>query len=165
MNANCPPEYIEASTEKSLEDTIAIIKYCESLDTDIVYPIITPRFAISCSSDLLKSLGNLAQETGTAIQTHISENRGEIEFTKELFPDCESYTHVYDSHGLLRHNTILAHAVHLTEEEMDLVKARNAGISHCPTSNFNLNSGCAKVGRLMDKGIKVGWLEPESHDG
>jgi len=63
---------------------------------------------------------------------------------------------VYDHYHLLRDNTILAHGVHLEEEELELIKERNSGISHCPTSNFNLTSGMAKVGVMLDKEIKVG---------
>ena len=66
-----------------------------------------------------------------------------------------TYAGVYDAYGLLRENTILAHAVHLEEEEIKIIKKRKTGISHCPTSNFNLRSGCAKVGKLLDHGIKV----------
>ncbi|KAJ3553661.1 hypothetical protein NP233_g12596 [Leucocoprinus birnbaumii] len=59
-------------------------------------------------------------------------------------------------HGLLRDTTVLAHAVHLTDDEIRLIKERRAGISHCPTSNFNLRSGVAPVGRYLDEGLKVG---------
>ncbi len=86
MNQNAPPTYIEPSADESLEDTIAVIRHCEQLQSDLVYPIITPRFAISCSSLLLGKLGDLARDTGVAIQTHISENLGEIAFTKDPFP-------------------------------------------------------------------------------
>lgn len=127
----------------------------EGLDP-LVYPILTPRFAISCESTLLASLGaRAAAEPTLHIQTHISENPSEVAFTKSLFPKSTSYAGVYDDHGLLRNNTILAHAVHLESQEMDLIKSRNAGISHCPTSNFNLSSGVAPVGEFLDRGIKV----------
>ena len=66
-----------------------------------------------------------------------------------------TYAGVYDAFGLLRENTILAHAVHLEEEEVEIIKARRAGVSHCPTSNFNLRSGCARIGMLLDRGVKV----------
>ncbi|KAG8700210.1 hypothetical protein FRC11_013133, partial [Ceratobasidium sp. 423] len=91
-----------------------------------------------------------------AIQTHISENLGEIEFTRELFPEAASYADVYKRAGLLTDRTILAHAVHLSDEEMELVKCCGSGISHCPTSNFYLNSGVARVGEMLDRGLKVG---------
>lgn len=89
------------------------------------------------------------------IQTHLAENPSEIQFTQSLFPMADSYTGVYDHFGLLRDNTVLAHCVHLSEGEMDLIKAREAGISHCPTSNFNLRSGASRVTTMLDRGIKV----------
>jgi len=90
------------------------------------------------------------------IQTHISKSRGEVERTLELFPTATSYADVYDKHGLLGSRTILAHAIHLEDEEIVLLKERGAGVSHCPTSNFNLRSGICSLGKLIDRGIKVG---------
>lgn len=164
MNRHCPSHYVESSSHSSLANTQSLISHIRSLSPrpetndyePLVQPIITPRFAISCTDDLLSSLGTLAASDPTIrIQTHISENPEEVSFTKTLFPNVPHYAGVYDSFNLLRHNTILAHAVHLTEAEMDLIKSRNAGISHCPTSNFNLSSGIAPVGLFLDKGIKV----------
>ncbi|KAK0228746.1 hypothetical protein IW262DRAFT_1446281 [Armillaria fumosa] len=162
MDRNCPDYYVEPSAESSINATESLIAHIRSLNFEhaeepLVQPILTPRFAISCSSPLLASLGKLASsDASLRIQTHISENRAEIEFTKQLFPECTSYADVYDSFGLLRSNTVLAHAVHLEPQEMDLIAQRNAGISHCPTSNFNLSSGVAPVGAFLDRGIKVG---------
>ncbi|KAK7054674.1 hypothetical protein VNI00_003137 [Paramarasmius palmivorus] len=160
MDRNSAPNYTEASADSSIQDTQALIAHIEALprtnsDIPLVLPILTPRFAISCTAPLLSGLGDLARsKPSVRIQTHISENKLEIQFTKELFPDSQSYAAVYDSFGLLRGNTILAHACHLEEDEMALIKERNAGISHCPTSNFHLNSGVAPVGEFLDRGIK-----------
>jgi len=63
---------------------------------------------------------------------------------------------VYDNHGLLGPKTILAHAVHLSEEEVDLIKERDSKISHCPASNSAITSGTAKVRWLLNKGVEVG---------
>ncbi|KAH8117386.1 guanine deaminase [Phellopilus nigrolimitatus] len=157
MNRNCPDYYCEDSTESSVEATKHLISYIRSLKSDLVHPILTPRFAISCTGDLLNALGDIAKaDNKLAIQTHISENKSEIAFTKDLFPECSSYAGVYEKHGLLSERTILAHGVHLEDDEMALVKEKGAGISHCPTSNFNLRSGMAKVGEMLDRGIKVG---------
>lgn len=162
MDSNSPSFYIEPSSEDSLQTTQALISYICDLGSDLVRPVVTPRFAISCSPDLLTKLGGLVKDDANlAIQTHISENKAEVELTKKLFPECKSYADVYDSYGLLRHNTILAHAIHLTQDETLLIKQRESGISHCPTSNLNLRSGCANVGRYLDLGIKVyfrNWL-------
>ncbi|KZT71294.1 Metallo-dependent hydrolase [Daedalea quercina L-15889] len=181
MNRECPDYYVESSAEESISATRALIQHIRSLPPSsppnswpLVQPILTPRFAISCTPDLLSSLGTLARsDPQLAIQTHISENANEIAHTKKLFPTeilpnpppgageaseraRGTYAGVYDAYGLLRHNTILAHCVHLEAAEIEVIKARNAGVSHCPTSNFNLRSGCAKIGVLLDKGIKVG---------
>ncbi|KAF8921078.1 hypothetical protein CPB85DRAFT_1404999 [Mucidula mucida] len=162
MDRHCPDYYIEPSAESSIQATEALIAHIRSLApastvNALVQPILTPRFAISCTPPLLTALGKLASaHADVRIQTHVSENESEIAFTKELFPECSSYTHVYDSFGLLRHNTILAHAVHLEPEEIELISQRRAGISHCPNSNFNLSSGIAPIGELLDKGVKVG---------
>jgi guanine deaminase len=161
MDRNGEDYYVESSCQSSINDTKALISYIYSLPPtpsgiSLVKPILTPRFAITCTSPLLSSLGELAAlDPSLHIQTHISENLSEIEFTKKLFPDQESYAAVYDHFGLLRDNTILAHAVHLSKDEIELIAQRKSGISHCPTSNFNLNSGVAPVGQLLDRGIKV----------
>lgn len=156
MDRNSPDHYREPSSAFSIKATIQLIAYIRALKNDLVQPILTPRFAISCTDELLSSIGNLAAADPTLpIQTHISENVGEIDAVKELFPDCTSYADVYDKHGLLGPRTILAHGVHLTEEELVLIKTTGAGISHCPTSNFNLRSGMARVADMLDREIKV----------
>jgi len=161
MDRNSPSYYKEDSPEVSLQDTQSLIAHIRSLDAGspgipLVQPIITPRFAISCSNPLLSRLGDLASsDPSLHIQTHISENKSEIACTKSLFLECSTYAAVYDTFKLLRRNTILAHAVHLEDEEVALIKERQAGISHCPTSNFHLNSGVAPVGKYLDRGIKV----------
>ncbi|KAF8882424.1 hypothetical protein BD779DRAFT_1612446 [Infundibulicybe gibba] len=162
MDRNSPKTYIEPSAADSIHATKQLISYIRSLSSSsahipLVHPIITPRFAISCTPTLLKGLGALAASDHTlAIQTHISENPAEIAFVKSLFPECSTYADVYDSFGLLRANTVLAHAVHLEDAEVELIGKRRAGISHCPTSNFNLSSGMAPIGKYLDRGIKVG---------
>lgn len=161
MDWNCPGYYIERTPEDSLRDTLALIEHIKSLplspaNEPLVQPIITPRFALSCSDKLLTQLGALAaQHPHLPIQTHISENRREVEDVKRRF-DAESYARVYDQFGLLRENTVLGHGVWLTEGEMALIKARGAGVAHCPTSNFYLSSGMARVGLMLDYGVKVG---------
>ncbi|KAF8236255.1 Metallo-dependent hydrolase [Tricholoma matsutake] len=154
---------VEPSTEISFAETKEMIKYIRSLyipahfSQSLVQPILTPRFAISCTPELLSSLGGLASsDPSLHIQTHISENKAEIAETKELFPEAPHYAGVYDSYKLLRSNTVLGHAVHLEDAEVKLIAERKAGISHCPTSNFNLSSGIAPIGVYLDHGIKVG---------
>jgi guanine deaminase len=165
MDRNSPDNYREASSEASAIATKELITHIRSLAANstpastampLVHPILTPRFAITCTPDLLGSLGTIAlADPSLRIQTHISENLSEVQFTKSLFPSRASYADVYDAYGLLRENTVLAHAIYLEEDEVELISQRRAGLSHCPTSNFNLSSGIAPVGEWLERGIKV----------
>ncbi|EOA82749.1 hypothetical protein ACJQWK_04647 [Exserohilum turcicum] len=159
MNSDLSPEYYrDKSVETSYADSKASIEYIRSLDPkgEIVKPIITPRFAPSCTPQCLSAMGQLAKETDAHIQTHISENKGEIELVKSLFPDSESYAQVYDTHGLLTDKTILAHCVYLGADERKLILARKSKISHCPASNTAITSGCAPIRSLLDEGHTIG---------
>jgi guanine deaminase len=158
MDTLSPDFYRDVSPASALADTRATISHISSIDPNhsLITPIITPRFAPSCSSELMHGLGALRKETNLPVQTHIAENPKEVALVKSLFPDHESYTHVYDNHGLLGPKTILAHAVHLSEEEVDLIKLRESKISHCPASNSAITSGTAKVRWLLNKGVEVG---------
>lgn len=127
------------------------------LNNALVQPILTPRFAISCTDAMLTGISALLSRDPTLrVQTHLSENEGEITFTKQLFPFAKNYTSVYDHYSLLGPRTILAHAVHLDSEELAIIKKRKCGVSHCPTSNLNLRSGASRVGEMLNMGIKVG---------
>jgi|SRR5690242_12447604 len=159
MNSDLSPEYYrDVSVSQSIADSKASIDHIRSIDPKgaIVRPVVTPRFAPSCTPDCLTSIGRLAACEDTFIQTHISENKGEIALVQELFPDSKSYTDVYDTHGLLTPKTILAHAIHLTAEERATILARGSTISHCPCSNTAITSGCAPVRQLLDEGHTIG---------
>lgn len=158
MDTLSPDYYRDESAATALADTRSNIAHIVSIDPTnaLITPIITPRFAPSCSSELMHSLGALQKETNLPVQTHISENKKECALVAEMFPEHKSYTHVYDDHGLLGPKTILAHAVHLSEEEVDLIKKREGKISHCPASNSAITSGTAKVRMLLEKGIEIG---------
>ncbi|KAL6706528.1 hypothetical protein ACN47E_005284 [Coniothyrium glycines] len=159
MNSDLSPEYYrDESVETSYSNSKASIDYIRSIDPkgDIVQPIVTPRFAPSCTSDCLTAMGRLAQETDSYIQTHISENKGEIALVQELFPESTSYANVYDKHNLLTPKTILAHAVHLSPEERKTILERKSKISHCPASNTAITSGCAPIRELLSEGHTIG---------
>jgi guanine deaminase len=158
MNQLSPEYYRDQTADQSIANAEASIDYIRSIDPDfsLICPIITPRFAPSCSSELLTRLGDLAKSSNLPIQTHMSENLAEVALVKELFPECDSYAHVYDAHGLLTDRTILAHCVHISAEEVKLCAERGAGIAHCPISNTGLTSGEAKVRWMIEGGVKVG---------
>lgn len=156
----CPDDYRDESPAEAIAATKATIEHIHSLDPkgDIVKPIITPRFAPSCTSHSLAELGNLAavHNPPLHIQTHISENTDEVLLVKDLFPSSTSYAGVYDKANLLTPRTILAHGIYLSQAERELIQARQAKISHCPVSNSSLGSGICPVRLLLDSGITVG---------
>ncbi len=159
MDSHLSPEYYrDESPDQAVKNTQATISHISEIDAcnELITPIITPRFAPACSSDLLMGLGRLAFESKLPIQTHISENESEISLVSSLFPKHDSYAHCYDSHGLLTPRTVLAHAIHLSAKERKLVKERESKISHCPVSNTSLSSGLCPVRELLDQGIEVG---------
>ncbi|XP_077285944.1 guanine deaminase [Arctopsyche grandis] len=143
-------------SEKEIDETENFIKLVRDMESDLVEPIITPRFALSCCESTMKKLGELAKKYNCKIQSHISENIGEINAVKEMFPECKTYAEVYDRAGLLMDKTIMAHAVHLEDSEIKLLAKRGVSIAHCPASNTRLMSGLCPVRKLIKNGLKVG---------
>lgn len=158
MDQLSPDYYRDESVSAAIAATESCIAHARKIDPEgaLITPIITPRFAPSCSTSCLSALGDLAAKTSLPIQTHISENKDEIALVKELFPTSTSYTQLYDSTGLLTPKTILAHGIHLSPQERALILARNAKISHCPASNTALTSGAAPIRTLLDEGLTIG---------
>ncbi|PYH91387.1 Metallo-dependent hydrolase, partial [Aspergillus ellipticus CBS 707.79] len=158
--ATCPSLLIDASPETAIADTQATISHIHKLDPShtLIHPIITPRFAPSCTPSLLTALSTLASSTSppTHIQTHLAENLDECALVKTLFPDSKDYTSVYDTFRLLTPRTVLAHAIHLSDAERELIRQRGSKISHCPSSNSALGSGICAVRKTLRAGVTVG---------
>lgn len=155
MNINAPDNYCE-TTGQSVARTRQFVQDVTRLGSDLVKPVITPRFAISCDMQLMTELGKLAQENNLHVQSHISENEGEVQTVAEMYPDCANYAQVYDKAGLLTQKTVMAHGVLLKPEEISLLKERGTSISHCPMSNICLRSGVCPVRTLLQSGLTVG---------
>jgi guanine deaminase len=116
----------------------------------------TPRFAVSCSADMLRESAALARSTGAYWQTHLSEDRNELREVARLFPDALDYLDVYDRAGALGPRTVLAHAIHLSEREIARIAETDSAIAHCPASNLFLASGAMPLARYRRAGIRVG---------
>lgn len=154
MDRNSSPGLTEES-EQSLTDTRSFIE--EFRDNGRIEPIITPRFAPSCSPELMKGLSELSEEFSLPVQSHISENLQEIEWVKELFPQSRDYTDAYDQCGMLKApRTLMAHGVYLGEREYLRLKEQGTRLIHCPEANLNLASGIMPVTRLLDAGLEMG---------
>lgn len=150
------PEYLMETTEESIEETEKWLNEFKD-KYENVKPIITPRFVPSCSSRLLGSLGHIAVTNNLPVQSHLSENVSEIKWVKELYPESKSYGHVYDMFGLFgQTNTVMAHCIHLSEDELNRIKKNNVFIAHCPNSNINISSGVAQINKLMMNNFNIG---------
>ncbi|WP_439522785.1 guanine deaminase [Marivita sp.] len=119
--------------------------------------VISPRFAITSSPEQMEMAQALVSENPDChIQTHLSENRDEIAFTKELYPQARDYLDVYQSYGLLGEKTLLGHAIHLEPREIDALTETGAHPVFCPTSNLFLGSGLFDNAGLRRRGIANG---------
>ncbi len=120
-----------------------------------------PRFAVACSDELLAEIGWAVKEREDAgervlVQTHLAETKPECDLIARLFPDAPNYTSVYDRAGLLRPGALLAHGIYLSDEELALIRERDATIVHCPTANLFLQSGLFDWTRSVhDLGVRV----------
>ena len=152
MDRNAPP-YLCETTEESEKETVRWLNECQRFT--FVKPILTPRFAPSCSGELLSFLGKLKAERDLPVQSHLSENLGEIALLGQLFPDCPQYWEVYDKYGLFDGKTLMAHCVHSDARERAAIHMRGVHPVHCASSNNSLMSGISPVADLLREGLQV----------
>jgi guanine deaminase len=116
----------------------------------------SPRFAVTCSEKLMRGAAEMAARFDAYLQTHLAENREEIEKVHHLFMGARDYTHVYEKCGLLTPKTMLGHCVHLNAREIAAIATAQANVAHCPSSNLFLGSGLMKLDQMLKAGIAVG---------
>ena len=159
MDRNSPDTLREESAAASLTATREWLRSCAYSRTK---PILTPRFIPSCSDELMRGLGALRREAGLPVQSHLSENRSEISWVKELCPASDGYAAAYRDFDLFGSSaegeapTVMAHCVWPDETEMAVMAERGVFVAHCPQSNANLSSGIAPMRRLLSAGIPAG---------
>jgi len=151
-------ERIDPATilERSLRESEELIARWHGADDGRLGYAVTPRFAVSCTSDMLRESATLAARTGAWWQTHVSEDPGEIDEVRRLFPEAIDYVDVYDRAGGLGARTILAHAIHLSDRELSRLVETGTRVAHCPSSNLFLASGVMPLARYRDAGLTVG---------
>jgi len=158
MDRNTYDLTVDPSTilDRSLAETARLIERWHGAADDRLRYAVTPRFAISCTADLLRESAALARSTGAYWQTHVSEDLGEIAEVARLFPESADYVDVYDRAGGLGERTVLAHAVHLSDRELVRLVESGSRVAHCPISNLFLASGVMPLGRYLDAGLTLG---------
>ncbi len=156
MDRNAP-EYLRDTAQSAYDESSALIAKWHGRGR-LMYAI-TPRFAVTSTPEQLAAAGALCREhPDVYMQTHVAENHDEIELVMKLFPERANYLDVYDHYGLCRPRAIFAHGIHLGEDEFSCAHRTGSAISHCPTSNFFLGSGCFDIGRATrrDRPVRVG---------
>ena len=157
MNRSSPAYLQEVSTNQSIRDTERWLH--QSMGAfHHVKPILTPRFIPSCTDDLMYALRDVREKYNLPVQSHLSENFGEIAWVQELCPRSKFYGDAYDQFGMFGggYPCIMAHCVHSNEAEQELIKKNGVFIAHSPESNINLSSGVAPVNKFLDNGLHVG---------
>ena len=157
MDRDAPDNLREPSAEFSAYDTFGWINAVDGRYENTM-PILTPRFLPSCSETLLNELREIQMTYNLPVQSHLSENPGEVQLVKELFPNAAFYGAGYEAHGLFggAAKTVMAHCIYSTPEEVELIKKNGVYVAHCPASNMNLSSGIAPIRSYLEKGIRVG---------
>ncbi len=156
MDRNAP-DFLTDTAQSAYDDSKALIERWHGKGRALYG--LTPRFAPTSTAAQLEATGTLWRETpGVYLQTHVSENRKEIEWVAELFPDCQDYLGVYEKYGLLGPRSILGHGIHLSEREKAVVAETGSAIAHCPTSNLFIGSGLFDLRASQDRAdpLRVG---------
>ena len=157
MDRNGSPILQETSAEASAQATVTWIE--DTLNRfENTMPILTPRFTPACTDQLMAKLSQIQKKYHLPMQSHLSENFGEIEWVKELCPSTHFYGEAYHQFQLFGGDcpTIMAHCVHSSEEELALMKKQGVYVAHCPQSNTNLSSGIAPARHYLEAGLHVG---------
>jgi guanine deaminase len=156
MDRNSPPELTEETT-KSLAESESLCRKWHGRDDGRLMYAFTPRFAPTSSDELLKGAARLWQSfPGSYLQTHLSENIDEIKWVAELWPHARDYVDAYAQHGLIGTNSLFAHAIHLSDDEIETLAKHDCGVAFCASSNFFLKSGVFPIERMQRAGVKFG---------
>ena len=153
MNRNGPPGLLEPAAT-AMPDSRELIRRWHG--TGRQRYALTPRFAITSTDEQLAEMGALLAEFPTILmQTHLDENLNEIATIKRLFPDDPSYTAVYARFGLLGPRSLMGHCIHMTDEEVALMRDTQSVAVFCPTSNLFIGSGLFDYARLTKAGVRI----------
>lgn len=154
MDRNAP-DYLTDTAESGYAESKALIERWHGKGR--LHYAVTPRFAPTSTPEQLELAGKLLSEyPDLYMHTHLSENRKEIEWVKELFPERKGYLDVYDHHKLIGPRAVFAHGVHLCDDECKRLAETGSAVAFCPTSNLFLGSGLFDLNKLEVHGVRVG---------
>ncbi|RKD31664.1 5'-deoxyadenosine deaminase [Thermohalobacter berrensis] len=147
------PDGLMEDIEESIKESVKLLKKWHGKGNGRIQYAFAPRFAVSCSEELLTRVRDLAREYNVIIHTHASENREEVQVIQEERGMRNlKYLHKI---GLTGKNLVLAHCIWLDDEEMRILADTGTSVAHCPSSNLKLASGIAKIPEMLDMGVNV----------
>ena len=152
-----PEYYRDASPAQAVADTETLIRELEGIgraSRQGIWPVVTPRFIPSCTDEVLRGLGQLAERYGAYVQTHCNEGQWEHDVVLERFGKTDPYA--LRDFGLLREHSIMAHCPYLTEDEGEMFAELGVAVAHCPMANSYFSSAVAPIKRFRQQGINVG---------
>jgi len=147
------PEALIEETEDSIAESLDLLERWNGRAEGRIRYCFAPRFALSCTRELLERISSLSAELGVMVHTHASENRDEIAMV-ERATGKRNIEYLSDV-GLTAPHVVLAHCVHLDDAEMEIMRATGAHVAHCPSSNLKLASGVARIAEMLDRGVSV----------
>src|SRR5215510_4221583 len=147
------PEALIEETDDSITESLDLLERWNGRAEGRIRYCFAPRFALSCTRELLERISSLSVELGVMVHTHASENRDEIAMV-ERATGKRNIEYLRDV-GLAAPHVVLAHCVHLDDAEMEILRSTGAHVAHCPSSNLKLASGVAPVSELLDRGVSV----------
>jgi guanine deaminase len=149
------PDFLLEQTGDSISASQRLFDEWDGADNARLRYVFTPRFAGSCSMELMKRVGKMARERNAFVQSHLSENVDEIAWIRRLFPDYPSYAAVYDAAGILNERSLMGHCIHLSADEISLLSRTRTNVVFCPYSNRTLRSGTMPYRKLRDSGLNI----------
>ena len=151
--ADAPPRLRE-ETARSIDESVALKKRWDGAANGRLHAVFAPRFAVSCSRELLESVAALSGSEHALVHTHASESREEIAVVRELSGGFSNLEYLADA-GLATARLCTAHCVWVTDREQQMLAERGVKVMHCPGSNLKLGSGIAPVAEMRARGICV----------
>ncbi len=153
MDADCP-EALKRPAEHAIAALDALVDRWHGHDADRLQVAVIPRFALSCTADLMRRASALAASRGLWVTTHLAESVDECRAAAARFGTAD-YLQVYEDLGLVHQRSVFAHCIHLSTSELDRLALAGSVVAHCPDSNDFLGSGGMPIDRMQDRGIPV----------
>src|SRR5437867_3926803 len=147
------PRALHEETAASIRESVALIEQWHGRGGGRIRCCFAPRFAVSCTRELLSEVSELARKHQVMIHTHASENKSECEIV-ERESGLRNVAYL-DSLGISGAHVVLAHCIHLDDAEMGTLARTRTNVAHCPSSNLKLGSGIARVSEMLTLGISV----------